>query len=154
MKLEDRFMSHVDKTESCWLWTGHIGAGGYGRFRIGGATGKLFNPHRVSYELFVGEIPDGYTVDHQCHNSDVNCPGDNTCLHRRCVNPEHLEAVTLAENLSRAPKWYGNRTHCKRGHEFDEKRASNNNQRTCNRCHNMMARIRLGKDMPYATANC
>jgi hypothetical protein len=41
--------------------------------------------HRVAYRLTVGEIPDGLTVDHLCRN-------------RMCVNPDHMELVTLAEN--------------------------------------------------------
>lgn len=147
MDLESRFLKHVDKSGKCWQWTGHLTSGGYGRFRIGGAKGKLYSPHRVAYELFVGEIPENYTVDHECHNKSKDCPGDNSCLHRSCVNPKHLEAVTLAENLSRAPKWYGNKTHCKRGHDFSPRRAGNNGQRVCYKCHNMMKRGR------YALAN-
>lgn len=44
--------------------------------------------HRLSYELFVGPIPDGYELDHLCRN-------------RGCVNPAHLEAVTHRVNVLR-----------------------------------------------------
>lgn len=56
--------------------------------------------HRAAHELWIGAIPDGYTVDHLCHNDDLLCVGGR-CPHRRCVEPSHLEAVTSAENNRR-----------------------------------------------------
>jgi hypothetical protein len=80
---------------ACWLWRGTITVDGYGY-----AGGR--SVHRLAYRLFVGPIPDGLTVDHVCHNRDLTCPGAWECLHKRCVNPSHLEAVTRAENTRRA----------------------------------------------------
>ena len=80
-----RFWPKVWVTESCWEWQGHIASNGYGRFRVGDENRLA---HRCSYEFFTGRLPEGLTLDHLCSN-------------KRCVNPDHLEAVTLVENLRR-----------------------------------------------------
>lgn len=81
-----RFWSKVEKTDNCWGWKGKtVSTGGYPQFSINRRQ-KL--AHRISYEWFVGPIPEGFEVDHLCRNI-------------RCVNPAHLEAVTGSENLRR-----------------------------------------------------
>lgn len=94
-----RFASMAERGDagSCWLWTAGRTTGGYGEFQVGGRT---VYAHRWAYEHAHGPIPDGLTVDHVCHNADPACLG-GVCDHRRCVNPAHLEAVTLAENCRR-----------------------------------------------------
>lgn len=79
----------------CVHYGGYIDPNGYGRLGIDGVSAYA---HRAAYELFVGPIPDGMTIDHECHNRDRSCVGGVACLHRRCVNVVHLRACTPEEN--------------------------------------------------------
>jgi hypothetical protein len=113
-----RFWSKVNKTDTCWLWTGAPARGNYGSF---GAQGRTFRAHRYAYELHYGPIPDGLHLDHRCHNEDPTCPGGPTCRHRRCVNPAHLEAVTPYKNALNGltpAAVNARKTHCDHGHEY------------------------------------
>lgn len=117
----DRFWAKVNKTDTCWIWTAAGARGGYGSFRSGGRKGRTYRAHRYAYELHYGPIAEGLHIDHTCHNTDPGCPGGEACLHRRCVNPAHLEAVTCRENVLRAPTAAGlnaAKTHCPQGHEY------------------------------------
>lgn len=97
-------------SDACWPWTWWVDAEGYGRYYHEAA-------HRVMYLRARGPIPVGLTLDHTCHNRA--CVGGMSCLHRRCVNPNHLEPVTRFVNNHRgnAPSILaiGNPT-CKNGH--------------------------------------
>lgn len=103
-----RFLAKVQDGEpGCWEWAGSRDRDGYGRFKL---DGRPQMAHRVAFELWRGEIPDGLQIDHLCRN-----PG--------CVNPNHLEVVTSRENTLRGEgpaAENGRKTHCKRGHEFTE----------------------------------
>ncbi|HET6911263.1 MAG TPA: HNH endonuclease signature motif containing protein [Mycobacteriales bacterium] len=107
-KWPDRFWAKVNKTDSCWLWTGTLttpGDRGYGQVRLNGQFPLV---HRVAYEMLVGPIPEGMQIDHLCRV-------------RRCVNPAHLEPVTNRENTARGTSLNGinaRKTHCKRGHKL------------------------------------
>lgn len=99
----------------CIVWTASLSNRGYGRFLF---EGKARAAHRVAYELMVASIPAGMVIDHICHNRDLNCAGGSHCLHRRCVNPHHLEPVSQQENIHRSPHRPVNKTHCVKGHEY------------------------------------
>lgn len=92
---DERFFEKVYMTSECWPWLGNCTHDGYGR--LGGVLA-----HRISYERFVGAIPDGFEIDHLCRN-------------RACVRPDHLELVTHRENMIRRAQLV---THCPRGHEY------------------------------------
>lgn len=83
--IAERIWSKVRKTEGCWEWTASKNPGGYGHFTV---NGKTRNAHRAVYELLVGLVPFGLTLDHLCRN-------------RACVNPDHLEPVTQLINTRR-----------------------------------------------------
>lgn len=78
-------MDRVQLSGDCWLWTGSL-RGHYGRMRV--TRTQDVAAHRLSYRLFRGPIPEGLDLDH-------------LCLVPRCVNPDHLEAVTRGENVLR-----------------------------------------------------
>ena len=107
----ERFWSKVDRAgdDECWRFTGGLTHDGYVRFWFEGGTVMA---HRMAYELAVGPIPDGLTLDH------VRARG---CSHRDCCNPAHLEPTTIRENTLRGDAvtaQNARKTHCKRGHEF------------------------------------
>lgn len=78
---EQRFWAKVQKTDTCWEWTGRKNASGYGCFW----DRRDVLAHRFVYELSVAAIPDRMVLDHICHN-------------RACVNPEHLRLATRKQN--------------------------------------------------------
>lgn len=100
----------------CWEWQGAIDAGGYGRF----GSPVSHYAHRFAYHFFVGQIPEGFDVDHRCRN-------------RRCQSPFHIQIVTHTANMALATD---TKTHCINGHPFDKKNTHVNNrgERVCKTC--------------------
>lgn len=121
MKDPEKFLRKVDQIQGgCWLWKGSLFRLGYGRVR---RNDKIRSAHIVSYELFIGKVPDGLEIDHLCRV-------------RRCVNPQHLQAVTHKENMRRA--FPTPPTHCPKGHAYDEKNTYINpmGRKVCRTCTN------------------
>lgn len=117
-----RFESKIHRTESCWLWIGSMDGAGYGRFSFEGSASRL--AHRIAYTHWHGPIPDGLSLDHLCRV-------------RNCVNPDHLEPVTHAENIRRGMSGWDHaaKTECPKGHPYDEKNTYHGtNGRACREC--------------------
>ena len=83
----ERFVSKIVPDGECWRWTGELNLG-YGRLSI---DRKPVYAHRWSYEFHVADIPEGLVIDHLCRN-------------RWCVNPWHLEPVTIGVNVQRGER--------------------------------------------------
>ncbi len=105
----ERFWAKFEQDDAtgCWLWTAAVNASGYALLGSRYLSSQL--AHRFAYELLVGPIPAGLTLDHLCRV-------------RWCVNPGHVEPVTRGENVRRgeiADVMRGERTTCRHDHKLD-----------------------------------
>lgn len=122
-------VDHLVDENGCWIW--QLGKTGYGDKQYGQkwdkTKKKYVRAHRWYYEQAKGQIPDEMDVDHLCRV-------------RLCVNPDHLEAVSHAENLRRGPRVSG--PTCKNGHERTEENTivKSDGNRRCRVCFNAWMR--------------
>ena len=135
----DRFWRFVDASDvgGCWLWVGGRQARGrYGAFSLDGGKHQIA-AHRFAFETANGPIPVGHQIDHLCRNT-------------LCVRPDHLEAVTAAENGRRSTRSLHetSKTHCPQGHPYDEEntRYAPKGSRICRTCVNARAKARYARD--------
>ena len=116
-----------EPNSGCWLWTGALNRLGYGVVHSRKRGGKF--AHRLAYQVWRGEIPAKFDIDHLCR---VRC----------CINPDHLEAVTHQENVRRgnlsqvSAARAAKRTHCPQGHPYDAANTGRTKEgaRTCRAC--------------------
>lgn len=115
-----RFWPRVNKNgpNGCWEWTGALNNYGYGAFSIGR---PMYPAHRVAYVLILGPVPSNHPLDHLCRN-------------RKCVNPDHLDAVPQKINMQRG--WWGTKEHCIHGHLYTPENTyvATDGHRTCRTC--------------------
>lgn len=150
-----KFFTRLEITGFCWLWKGVLTDQGYARTTF---KGRSTGAHRKAYELLIGPIPEGLTLDHLCRIT-------------HCCNPDHLEPVTQEENTARA-KAFRNLGHthtrykapkppklrltqCRNGHELTEantlvsKRAKGSVRVRCKTCqHDSQERYRRNAGLP------
>lgn len=124
-----KFWSRVDflSPGGCWKWTGSVDGSGYGQARH---DARLMRAHRITYLSLIGPLPEGLVLDHLCRNI-------------LCCNPDHLEAVTQAENVRRGHggKHWREKTHCPRGHSYsgDNLYTNTKGHRFCRKCKSIRA---------------
>lgn len=132
----------------CRIWNGKLDFAGYGVIKVRGKTAAA---HRVAYEEARGPIPAGQQIDHLCRTP-------------RCINPAHLQAVSLRENVRRAivagshpAAREAAQTHCQGGHPFNDENTyiTKHGGRVCRVCRAARARERLARPkVPRDPARC
>jgi hypothetical protein len=120
-----RLWGNVEFGDGCWRWLGGT-SGGYGKVQV---DGRQVPVHRLAYEFAIGPIPPGLVLDHLCRNT-------------RCVRPEHLEAVSTAENILRGngpAARNARKERCPRGHLYSDANTyvTRTSSRQCLACRSM-----------------
>ncbi len=133
--LGERLLSKIEIDEiGCWVWKGarfKKKYGDYAQIRMGGRLdSKNKRAHVVSYEHFVGKVPEGMELDHICQNT-------------LCINPAHLEPVAHKENCKRRKD--SGLPFCRHGHKYTPETTyirPDNGRRECKVCKDI-SRIKI-----------
>lgn len=83
MNVEERFNSHIERTDTCWIWTG-TPSSKYGKFRY---KNKMLYAHRFAYEFWISPLKENTVVHHKCSNT-------------KCVRPTHLQEISMENNVA------------------------------------------------------
>lgn len=142
LNLPARFWKKVmPREDGCWEWLGSRARSSSDNFYGSVNVNHIrYNAHRIAWILRRGPVTLGLELDHLCRNT-------------LCVNPDHLEEVTHAENTRRgnAGKWFkelqNSKTHCPQGHPYDEKntRYKAKGWRVCRECGRQEVQRRRAK---------
>lgn len=126
----------------CIQWHKSLGTTGYGQI---GVEGKMWRAHRWLWTQSNGPIPEGFVLDHVCHNEAAKngeCAGGLTCSHRACVNLEHLQLVSQSENIMNGLHGIDVKATCPKGHSYRDARnilVRKNGKRECAECGRVRA---------------
>ena len=115
----------IEKGTGCWTWLRAKNTHGYGHLK---RNGRWHQAHRLMFEEVYGPLPHSYVMDHLCR-------------HRDCINVDHLEPVTNAENLLRGIGKTSRQKLCKRGHDLTAR-------------ENIYLQRRLRKGVFYTLRDC
>ncbi len=135
--------AHVlpEPNSGCWLWDGPTNGNGYGILTRGSSskgTSTRVRAHRFVWQALRGDVPQGLVLCHRCDTP-------------ACVNPDHLFTGTQADRDAAQKGRLHNRfqqekTHCARGHAFDDKNtikilSSAGQRRMCRKCQTINMRV-------------
>src|SRR5262245_49828213 len=138
LPIEERVrLSYVETPTGCWRWLGSTRPRGYGQLKWKGVPRQA---HRAVYELLVGDLAAGITIDHLCGV-------------KLCVNPAHMEPVTVDENHRR---WARSIASCKRGHPFSVENTYRTPQggRRCRTCRKLGRVTSVAAPRRYRPSHC
>jgi hypothetical protein len=124
----------------CWEWQGSRRDTGYGRCKW---NGVLREAHRMSYEHYVGPIPEGLVLDHYKHPQDG-------CIGPSCCNPAHVRPASRRENTLRSDTPAARQlaqTECVHGHKYTPENTiyDKRGRRNCRICKNARERKRYAE---------
>lgn len=121
-------LSYTVNNRGCWVFDGCKDNNGYGRLKV---NGKAYRAHQYHYLKFVGPIPPGMVIRHQCQNTS-------------CCNPKHLLIGTVQDNVDDRER--DKKTFCTSGHQLDHTNSYRFNNRTICRICKAKAVLVNGKE--------